>query len=96
MTEKGLLYLIVFFFCLVRFPIRVFKDDVTRNESQRQLLAQHSVATLLLHCFEYAQHCSNITTLCCAKNRRCESFRVTSSLTMYFQLKRRVRGTGSA
>ena len=46
---------------------------------QRRFLAQQSVATLLRHCFEWVQHCSNIATLCCAKNRRCESPRVTSS-----------------
>ena len=42
------------------------------------ILAKHSVATLLQHCFEWFQHCSNIATLCWAKNRRCESSRVTS------------------
>ena len=36
-------------------------------------------ATLLRYCLEYLQHCSNIATLCCAKNRCCESYRVTSS-----------------
>ena len=30
--------------------------------------------------FEWLQHCSNIATLCCAKNRRFESSRVTSPL----------------
>ena len=54
------------------------KGDVTRDDSQRRFLAQHNVATLLRHCFEWSQHCSNIATLCCAKNRRCESSRVTS------------------
>ena len=43
------------------------KGDVTRDNSQRRFLLQHSVATLLRHCFEYLQHCSNIATLCCAK-----------------------------
>ena len=47
-------------------------------------LAQHSVATLLRHCFEWLQHCSDIATLCCAKNRRCESSRVTSPLVYKF------------
>ena len=28
------------------------KGDVTRDDSQRRFLAQHSVATLLRHCFE--------------------------------------------
>ena len=41
-------------------------------------LAQHSVATSLLHYFEWLQHCSNIATLCCSKNSRCESSRITS------------------
>ena len=30
-------------------------------------LAQHSVATLLRHCFEWLQHCFNIAALFCAK-----------------------------
>ena len=57
-------------------PLR--KGDVTRDDSQRRFLAQHSVATLLQHCFEWSQHCSNIAKLCCAKNCRCESSRVKS------------------
>ena len=31
---------------------------------QWQLLLQHSIATLLQHCFEWLQHCSNISILC--------------------------------
>ena len=31
----------------------------------------------------WLQHCSNIATLCCAKNRRCESSRVTSPLALH-------------
>ena len=46
------------------------------NDSKQQFLALHRVASLLQHCSEWFQHCSNIATLCCAKNRRCESFRV--------------------
>ena len=53
---------------------------VTRHDSRRRFLAQHSVASLLRHCFELLQHCSIIATLFCAKNLRCESFRVTSPL----------------
>ena len=49
-----------------------------RDDSQRRFLAQHSVATLLRHGFEQLQYCSNIATLCCAKNRLCKSSRVTS------------------
>ena len=41
------------------------KGDVTQDDSQWRFLAQHSVATLLRRCFEFLQHCSNITTLCC-------------------------------
>ena len=56
-------------------------SDVTRDDLQRRFLTRHSVATLLWHCFEWLQHCSSIATLCCAKNRRCESSRVTSPLS---------------
>ena len=52
--------------------------DVTRGDSQRRLLAQHSVATLLQRCFKWLQHFSNTATQCCAKNLRCESSCVTS------------------
>ena len=62
------------------------QGDVTRDDSQRRFLAQHSVATLLRHCFEWLQHCSSIATLCCSKNRRCESSRVTSPLNKREQL----------
>ena len=54
------------------------KGDVTRDDSQQRFLAQHNIKALLRHCFEWLQHCSNITTLCCAENRRSKSFRVTS------------------
>ena len=41
---------------------------------------QHSAA-ILERCYNYSkQCCNNVTTLCCAKNRRCESSRVTSPL----------------
>ena len=62
------------------------KGDVARDDSYvpapgsqlRRFLAQQSVSTSLRHCFERIQHCSGITTLCCPKNRRCESSPVTS------------------
>ena len=54
------------------------KGDITRDDSQRRFLAQHNLATLLRHCFKWLQHCCNIATPCCAKDRRCESSRVTS------------------
>ena len=54
------------------------KGDITRDDSQRRFLAQRSVAMLEL-CCNYSKQCrNNIATLCCAKNRRCESSRVTS------------------
>ena len=62
----------------VSFLTRELKADVTRDDSQRRFLAQHSVATLLPHGFEWLQHCSNIAMLCCAKNRRCQSSCVTT------------------
>ena len=46
------------------------KGDVTLDDSQQRFLAQHRVLALLRHCFEWVQHCSNIATLCFAKNRR--------------------------
>ena len=66
------------------YKVVVLLIKVMLHDSQRRFLAQHSVATLLRHCFEYLQHCSNIATLCCAKNRRCESSRVTSPLNLLF------------
>ena len=58
--------------------LRMIKlGEVTRDDLQRRLLAQYSVAILLRHCFEWLPHCSNIATLCCAKTRRGESSRVT-------------------
>ena len=55
-----------------------YKGDVTRNDSQRRFLAQHSVA-MLEQCWKYLKQCrNNIATPCCAKNCRCESSRVTS------------------
>ena len=52
--------------------------SVLQSKNNDDVLAPHSVATLARHCFEWSQHCSNIATLCCAKNRRCESSRATS------------------
>ena len=54
------------------------KGDVTTDDSQRQFLEQHSYE-MLGQCSNYSKQCrNNVTTLCCAKNRRCESPRVTS------------------
>ena len=61
-----------------RTTLRKSKGDVTRDDSQRRFSAQHSVATLLRHCFEWLQHCSSIATMSCAKNRCCESSGVAS------------------
>ena len=42
------------------------KGDVTRDDSQRRVLAQHSVATLE-QCCSYSKQCrNNVSTLCCA------------------------------
>ena len=61
-----------------RTTLRKSKGDVTRDDSQRRFSAQHSVTTLLRHCFEWLQHCCSIATMSCAKNRCCESSGVTS------------------
>ena len=58
-----------------KFPFQVMLHETIRN------LARNSVVTLLRHCFDWLQHCSNVATLCCAKNRRFESSRVTSPLS---------------
>ena len=61
---------------------KTFCGDATLDDLQRRFLAQHSVATLLRHRFEWLQHCSSVATLCCAKirTRRFEWSRVTSPL----------------
>ena len=51
------------------------KGEVTRDDCND---AQHSVAALLQHCFEWSQHCSSIATLRCSKNSRRESSCVLS------------------
>ena len=55
-----------------------FKVDVTRDDSQRRRLAQHSVAMFEQCRNNSKQHPNNVATLCCAKTRRCKSSRVTS------------------
>ena len=56
------------------------KGDVTQDDSQRRFLAQHSVA-MLEQCCSHSKQCrNNVATLCYAKNRRCESSRLTSPL----------------
>ena len=71
--------------------------DVTQDDAPQRFLAQHSITALLRHCLEWLQHCSNITTLCCAENRRCKSFRVTSSLVLrtQYEINGFSRKTGS-
>ena len=47
--------------------------DVTRDDSERRFLEQHSV----FHCWNNIVTIrNNVATLCCAKNRCCESSRV--------------------
>ena len=56
------------------------EGDVTRHNSQRRFLAQHSVA-MLEQCYNYSKQCgNNVAKMCCAKNCCCELSRVTSSL----------------
>ena len=67
------------------------KGDVTRDDLQRQFLAQHSVA-MLDQCCNYSKQCrNNVARLCCAKNRRCESSRLTSPQSLVATDKRRER-----
>ena len=74
-------FLFIFLFSLFLCPPAInnySKGDVTLDDSQRQFLAQHSVATMLRHCFEWLQHCSNIAAPFGAKNCRCQLSCVTS------------------
>ena len=54
------------------------KGYVTRDDSPRRFLAQHSVAMLEQCCNHLKQCRNNVATLCWAKNSRCESSHVTS------------------
>ena len=64
--------------CLKQIIQIKLKGDVTREDSQRRFLAQRVVA-ILEQCYNYSkQRRNNVATLCCAKNRRCESSRVIS------------------
>ena len=65
---------------LVVVLISEFQGDVTQDDSQRWFLVQHGVAVLEQCCNPSKQCRNNIATLCCAKNRRYESSRVTSPL----------------
>ena len=50
--------------------LMMLHETIRNDDFQHNI---YSVATLLRHCFQQLQHCSNIATMCCAKNRRCES-----------------------
>ena len=54
--------------------------DVTRNGRQGRFSAKYSVAMLEQRCNHSKQCRNNALMLCCAKNRCCESSRVTSPL----------------
>ena len=63
--------------------ITIQLGDVTLDDSQRRFLVQHSVA-MLEQCCNHSKQCgNNVATLCCPKNRRCESSRVTSPLQQF-------------
>ena len=54
------------------------KGDITRDDSQRWFLVQHSIAMLEGYCNHLNQCRNNVATPCCAKNHCCESSRATS------------------
>ena len=62
---------------------RCESSRVTRDNSQPRFLAQHRVAMLEQYCNPSKQCRNNVATLCCAKNRRCES----NSLQPFLKLK---------
>ena len=55
--------------------------DVTRDDSQRRVFAQHRVA-MLEQCCDHSKQCrNNVEMMCCVKNRRCKSPCGTSPLS---------------
>ena len=55
----------------------------TEGRFATTILSQHSVA-MLEQCWNYSKQCrTNAATLCSAKNRRCESSRVTLPLNLF-------------
>ena len=71
--------------CITRFwtisltsTARIPKGDGARDDSQRRVLARHSVAMLEQCCNHSKQSGNNVAPLCWPKNRRCELSRVTS------------------
>ena len=84
-VQKNVLHVQICIFLLIRsvdfdavLIAVALKGDVTRDDLQRRFLAQHSVAMLVQCCNNLKQHRNNVATLCCAKNLRCESPRLTS------------------
>ena len=67
--------------------LSITHGDVTRDDSQRRFLAQHSVAMLEQCCNHYKQCRNYLAPLCCAKNSLCESSRVTSPLDLPVDLQ---------
>ena len=54
------------------------KRDVTPDDSQQRFLAQHNAA-MLEQCCNHSKQCrNNVATLCCARNRRCETSETSS------------------
>ena len=52
------------------------------DDSQRRFLTQNILA-MLEQCCDYSKQCrNNVATLFWAKNRRCESYRVTAPLNI--------------
>ena len=52
------------------------KGDATRDDSQRRFLSTTDSVAMLEPCRNYSKQCRiNVATLCCAKNRPCESSR---------------------
>ena len=58
--------------------------DLTQDDSQRRFFAQHSVAMLEQCCNQSKQSRNNVEMMCCVKNRRCKSSRVTSHLIFWY------------
>ena len=65
------------------------KGDVARDDSQRRFSAEQYCVAMMEQCCNHSKQCrNNVVMLCCTKNRRSESSRVTS---IEFKIPRRRR-----
>ena len=70
-----------------------FRRSYTGRFAMTVFFAQHSVA-MLEQCCKYSKQCrNNVEMMCCVKNRRCKSSRVTSHLIIWYLILLRFAST---